>query len=96
MWAAVLLALAYGSALLYLGALTSSNTLDGSIGVLLGVYICSHPAAYLLNLLYLTHGARQQLLSRPSGVMWLEVQMLVLLFGLTVIVIGANRFVQPA
>ncbi len=96
MWLAVLLAIAYGTVLLYQHTLTGSNTLDGIIGVLLGVYICAHPSAHLLDLLYLTHEARQQLLSRQSGMVWLGLNALVLLCGLFLIIIGANRFVQPA
>ena len=96
MWISVLLAIAYGSLLLYLHAFTGSNTLDGIIGVMLGLYIGSHPAAHLLDLLYLPHGARQDLLSSQSGIWWLALNMLMLLVGLITITIGANRFVQPA
>ena len=45
LWGLILLAIAYGSLLYYLHTLTGTNMLDGSIGVLLGLYICSHPAA---------------------------------------------------
>ena len=40
----VLLALAYRSLLYYLPTLTGANLLDGSLGLLLRLYICSHPA----------------------------------------------------
>ena len=68
MWISVLLAIAYGSLLIYLHTFTGSNTLDGIIGVMLGLYIGSHPAAHLLDLLYLPHGTRQDLLSSQSGI----------------------------
>jgi hypothetical protein len=90
-----LLAIAYGILVLYLHTITGSNTLDGTIGVLLGVYICSHPAAHLLDLLYLAPGVRQQALSSQLGILWLGLNVVVLLVGVITIVIGANRFVQP-
>jgi hypothetical protein len=96
LWASVLLAIGYGGLLLYLQTLTGINTLDGIIGVLLGLYICSHPAAHMLDLLYMAHGARQQLLSGGSGMWWLALNILALLAGLITITIGAHRFVEPA
>jgi hypothetical protein len=96
MWASVLLAIAYGSVFLFLPTLTSSTTLDGIIGVVLGLYIGSHPAAHLLDLLYLPSRVRHQLLASEPGMWWLGVNILVLLVGLITITLGANRFVQPA
>jgi hypothetical protein len=81
---------------LYLYTLTGSTTLDGIIGVLLGLYIGSHPAANLLDLLYLQQRERQELLSSEPGLWWLAVNILVLLAGIISIVVGANRFVQPS
>ena len=96
MWVSVLLGVAYCSVLLYLYTLTGSTTLDGIIGVLLGLYIGSHPAAHLLDLLYLQQRERQELLSSEPGLWWLAVNILVLLAGIITIVVGANRFVQPS
>ena len=96
MWVSVLLAIAYGGAFLYLWTITGSTTLDGIIGVLLGLYIGSHPAAHLLDLLYLPPATRRALLSSEPGMGWLGLNLLVLLVGITTIAIGANRFVQPA
>src|SRR5690348_4369942 len=95
MWTSVLLAIAYDGAFLYLSTLTGSTTLDGILGVLLGLYIGSHPAAHLLDLLYLPHSTRRELLSDEQGMLWLAVNVGVLLVGIITIVIGANRFVQP-
>jgi len=95
MWVLVLFGIAYGSAFLYVYTLTGSTTLDGIIGVLLGLYIGAHPAAHLLDLLYLQRRTRQELLSSDSGISWLAVNIVVVLVGIVTIVIGANRFVQP-
>ena len=95
MWVSVLLGIVYGSTFLYLYTVTGSTTLDGIIGVLLGLYIGAHPAAHLLDLLYLQRKTRNALLSSESGMSWLVLNILVVLVGIITIIIGANRFVQP-
>ena len=52
MWALILLAIAYGGWLYYQHTLTGNDKLDGSIGVLLGLYICANSAANLLDRLF--------------------------------------------
>jgi len=59
LWISVLLGILCGSMFLFTYTLTGSTTLDGIIGVLLGLYIGSHPAARLLDLLYLQSGTRR-------------------------------------
>jgi hypothetical protein len=95
MWISVLLGIVYDGIFLYVYTLTGSTTLDGIIGVLLGLYIGAHPAAHLLDLLYLQRKTRHELLSSEAGISWLVVNILVVLVGIITIIIGANRFVQP-
>src|SRR5262245_58012387 len=95
MWISVLLAIAYSSSFLFIYTLTGSTTLDGTIGVLLGLYIGSHPATHLLDLLYLPKGKRREFLSSEPGTVWLVVNILILVVGIFTIVVGTNRFVQP-
>ena len=95
MWISVLLGIGYSSLFLFFYTITGSTTLDGTIGVVLGLYIGSHPAAHLLDLLYLPQGKRRELLSSEPGMVWLTVNILVLIVGIFTIVVGANRFVQP-
>ena len=45
MWVLILVAIAYCGWLYYQRTLTGNNKLDGSLGVLLGLFICAHPAA---------------------------------------------------
>ena len=94
LWGLILLAIAYSSLLYYRHALTGTNTLDGIVGVLLGLYICSRPAANVLDMLFFERGARRQVSSRRSGVAWLALNMLVLLIGWIVIIIGTTRFTE--
>jgi hypothetical protein len=96
LWGLVLLAIAYSSLLYYRRTLTGTNTLDGIVGVLLGLYICSHPAANALDVLFFRRAARRQVSSGWSGVWWLALNMLVLLIGWIVIIIGTTRLTGSA
>ncbi len=91
LWGLVLLALAYSSAIHYLHALTSMPMLDGGLGVALGLYICSHPAANAIDMLYLERYSLQQIASDRSLAGWLALNLLVLLAGWVVIFFGLTR-----
>jgi len=88
----ILLASAYGGWLYYQRTLTGTSRGDGIIGILLGLYICSHPAANFLDLLFFSRGAGQ-VSSLRSTAFWVALNLLVLLLGWSVIFIGATRFV---
>lgn len=92
LWGLVLAAIGSGSLLHYLPRLTGINELDGLLGVLFGLYICSQPAANVLNLLLYGPQFRWQPLIQRSNTWWLALNALVLLCGLTLIVIGTTRF----
>ncbi len=88
----ILLASAYGGWLYTQRTLTGTSRGDGIIGVLLGLYVCSHPAANFLDLLFFSRGTGQ-VASLPSTIFWLALNLLVLLIGWSVIFIGATRLV---
>ena len=92
MWALLVPAAAYLGWMFYLPMLTGITLLDGSVGVLLGLYICSHPAANGIDLLFLQRGAFRRAVKDSSGIEWLMLNALVMLVGWMVIVIGAARF----
>jgi hypothetical protein len=92
----VLLAIAYTGWLRYLHTLTGTPMLDGSIGVTLGLCICSHPAANAVDLLFFERYNLRQISSEWSGVGWLALNVLVLLAGWVVIFIGLIRLVGRA
>jgi hypothetical protein len=87
----ILPAVAYGGWLHYGHTLTGMPKLDGIIGVLLGLYICSHPAANMLDMLLFTGSARRQT-STQADVLWVALNLLILLIGWLVIVMGTTRF----
>ena len=75
----------------YFRPLEGSRLVDGTIGVLLGLYICSHPAANGIDLIFLERVAFRRVASRWSGVDWLALDGLVMFVGCLVIVAGATQ-----
>jgi hypothetical protein len=91
----ILLAIAYSSLLKYHHTLTGKNTLDGILGALLGLYICSQGTANILDMLLFGRNASGQRASRWSIVLWLAFNAFILLIGWLVIVQGTVRFTTP-
>lgn len=96
MWALLVPAAAYLGLSANLSTLTGMTLLDGSIGVVLGLYICSHPAANGIDLFFLERGGFRRVASGWSGLGWLALNALVMLAGWLVIVFGAARFTAPS
>ena len=94
LWVLVLLGIAYSSLLYCEPTLTGAKNLDGIIGVLLGLYICSHPAANVVDLLFLGQDVQRPLLSKRAVVLWLALNMLGILTGGIVIFAGTTRFIS--
>ena len=92
----ILLAIAYGSLLYGQRTITGTDTLDGAVGVLLGLYICSHPAANAVDSLLFGRRGLHQVSSGQSNVVWLALNLLTLLIGWLVLFIGATRFTAGA
>lgn len=90
-----LLACLYIAWMSYSGRLTGNIRVDGSLGMLLGLYVCSHPAANLLDmLLFMRADTREAIISTRSGQFWLGMNALVLVAGWVAIFSGAMHFVQ--
>jgi hypothetical protein len=89
---AAALALVYFAALLFLHTLTGHSRWDGVIGIVLGLYISSHPAANLVNVLIFRHGAAYLGLSRTAYTWFWALNTLVMLTGLGVIFAGTLQF----
>src|SRR5512139_4018400 len=90
----VLLAFLYCGWIYTQRTITGISRLDGVIGVLLGLFICSRPAANLLDLLFAQRG--QAAASEWPAVAWLALNGLVMIVGWIVITIGATRFIDRA
>ncbi|HZO31961.1 MAG TPA: hypothetical protein VFH48_38885 [Chloroflexota bacterium] len=87
----MLLALAYSAVLFTYGPLTGDASIDGAIGVVLGLYVCSHPAANVLDLLFLDGGVVRRG-SEERGITWYVLNLLVLMAGWFVVWTGLTRF----
>jgi hypothetical protein len=85
LWGLIAIALVYLLAMHYLHTLTGGRVLDSAIGVALGLYICSHPAANAVDALFFDRGALRRLTSGWSGLGWLALNLLVLLIGWVVL-----------
>ena len=94
LWGLVVLALGYSYLLTFLPTLAGINLLDGSIGVILGLYICSRPAANAVDMIFFERGTLRRITSKGSGLVWLALNLLALGLGCFVIIIGAMRLVE--
>ncbi len=76
-------------------SLAHMSLLYGSVGIVLGLYICSHPAANAIDVLFFDRGAIRRMMHAWSGIGWLVLNLLVLLAGWLLIAVGASRFGKP-
>jgi hypothetical protein len=92
LWLIGLVGIAYGLVFAFRPALLGQPLVQGSVGVLLGLYICSHPAANAVDLFFFGRLGRYVNYTRRSEAIWLTLNGAVMLIGLAVIIIGATRF----
>lgn len=85
----LLLACIYCGLLYFIGGLFGMHSLDGSLGVVLGLFICSHPAANAVDALFYERGTLQRFAAGWAGIHWLMLNLLTLGMGWVVIVLGA-------
>ncbi len=90
----ILLAVIYGGWMAAQRTITDIPRLDGVIGILLGLFICSRPAANMLDLLFARY--HRVIGSEWSAIGWLALNGLVLFVGWLVITIGATRLIARA
>lgn len=93
LWGLVVLTLVYSYLLYFLPTLTGIPLLDGSIGVILGLYTCSRPAANAVDMFFFERGVLRRATSKGSEFIWLALNLLVMLLGCFVIVMGVIRLV---
>ena len=91
----MVLAVVYVGLLSAMCRLTGINLLDGGIGVALGLYICAHPAANAVNMLFFERGTLQSS-SGGSLVRWLLLNLLVLLAGWMVLFVAIRQLVAES
>ena len=94
LWALVVLTLIYSYLLYALRTLTGAPLVDGSIGVILGLYACSRPAAHAVDMIFAERVSLWRVTSKGEGLGWLALNLVVLLLGLMTIMIGVMRLVD--
>jgi hypothetical protein len=87
----LVLGLVYAALLQQFETLTGQNTLDGVIGVVLGLYICAHPAAHTIDLFFRERRGVHRPGSLWTGLAWLLLNAVVLLVGWLAIFVGVIR-----
>jgi hypothetical protein len=90
----LLLAVSYHVTVYFWRPLSRAHKVEGILGILLGLFICSIPAANLLDMLYDLLGNRFQKQEGLRLVFWLALNILVLLVGWFIITLGATRFTR--
>jgi hypothetical protein len=93
LWILISGAAVYLVLLCVLPTLTGRPFLDGGIGVALGLYICAHPAANAINMLFFERDSLRTVRSDWPLIRWLALNLFVLLAGWMVIFAGLRRLV---
>jgi hypothetical protein len=91
LWSLFALAMIYSLWFSRTQALTGNTTVDSTLSVLIGLYICSRPAANAIDLFFFER-ARGRLLTEWLTVRWLALNILTLLSGWLVIFLGTTHF----
>jgi hypothetical protein len=86
----VVLAVIYIARMYARHTITDTPRLDGILGVLLGLFICSRPAANYLDLLF----TRNRTAGERSLLGWLMLNGVVMFAGWLVITIGATQLIR--
>jgi hypothetical protein len=93
--AMLVLGAVYSSWLYLQRTFTGTPRLDGMVGVLLGLFMASHPAGNMLDLLLFIAGdVREKLLTTRAGRAWLALNALVLLASWLVLFLAIMLFVR--
>ena len=96
LWLLLLPTLAYLAWAYYLRPFNQISLVDGGVGVVLGLYTCSHPAANCIDLIFLERGAFRRVTSQWTGIGWLALNFVVMLVGWMVLVVGTTQFTGRA
>ena len=92
MWGMILLSLVAGGLFRFLPSLSGNDELDGLLGVLLGLYICSKPATHIVDLMIWGRDLRHWISAVQSDIRWTMLNLLVIFCGLGLIDAGTTRF----
>ena len=89
----VAVATAYIIWMLFYHIFTRHSRLDGGIGVLGGLFVCSHPSANFIDMLFLGRHSGQIPLHTGEWIVWIGHNIVVFLLGVLMITVGTMQFV---
>jgi len=92
MWGLILLAIVVGGLFHFFYTLTGNDEIDGLLGVLLGLYICSKPATHVVDLMILGRDIHHWISTIQSNFWWVMLNLLVMFSGLSLIMTGTARY----
>ncbi len=92
LWAMILLAFAFCTAVYIHPALTGIDELNGLLGVWLGLFISAWPAANFLNMILYEQALQRWRSTLQSDGFWILLNLAVLMAGLTVVIVGTKLF----
>jgi hypothetical protein len=96
LWFLIAVAAAYSWWFHQRRTLTGVDTVDGTLSVLLGLFICSRPAGNAIDLLFIERSRLRRLISRWSSIQWVLLNLLTLVVGWVVIHIGTSLLTSRA
>ncbi len=91
MWLLIVASLIYLGALAFWRTVANAPKLAGSIGIVLGLFICSRPASNLVDIVLFGRTVPWQSSSRRNDIIWLVLNGIVFLAGCIVLFAGAVR-----
>jgi hypothetical protein len=94
LWILLGVALAFNLLVHFRPVLTGNDELNGLSGVFLGLFIAAFPAANFLDMLLSELGSTRWRSIKQADLPWVGLNLLVLLTGLIVVVVGIKLFYQ--
>ena len=92
LWILLGVALIFNLLVLLRPALTGNDEVNGLGGVLLGLFIAAFPSANFLDMLLFELGSRRWRSLQRADLPWVVLNLIVLLAGLVVVVVGSKLF----
>jgi hypothetical protein len=96
LWALIVVAAVYSLWFDQRQTLTGNHMVDGTVTVLLGLYICSRPAGNAIDLLFFERNFLRRGASGWSIIKWLALNILTLVAGWIVIYLGTTHLIGRA
>lgn len=92
LWVLAAVAVVYIFWMILLHNLTLNTRLDGVLGVLGGLFVCSQPSANFVDILFFGRFTAVRSLRTGGWIAWVGVNLLVFVLGILMITVGTVQF----